>query len=134
MDSRAKLLGHPLHQMLVPLPFGLLAMAVVFDLIGLATGGNWSQISYYMIGAGVVTGLIAAPFGFVDYLAIPSGTRAKRVGAVHGIGNVFVIVLFALSWSQRGLDPMAPPVFALVLSFLGGALALFTGWLGGELV
>jgi uncharacterized membrane protein len=134
MDSRAKLLGHPLHQMLVPLPFGLLAMAVVFDLFGLTLGGTWSQISYYMIGAGVITGLLAAPFGFVDFLAIPSGTRAKRVGAVHGIGNLFVVVFFALSWSQRGLDPVTPPAFALVLSFLGGALALFTGWLGGELV
>jgi hypothetical protein len=31
-------------------------------------------------------------------------------------------------------NPTAPPVPALVLSFLGGAFALGTAWLGGELV
>ena len=31
MDSRAKLLGHPIHQMLIVFPLGLLAMAIIFD-------------------------------------------------------------------------------------------------------
>jgi uncharacterized membrane protein len=67
-------------------------------------------------------------------MAIPSGTRAKRIGAVHGFGNVLVVLLFAASWLMRGDDPRAPEGAALALSFVGGALALFTGWLGGELV
>ena len=135
MESRAKLLGHPIHQMLIAFPLGLLAMAVIFDLIALARGqGYWSEIAYWMIAAGVVTGLLAAPFGFIDWLAIPSGTRAKRIGAVHGIGNVFVVLLFAGSWLMRGAAPAAPATLALALSFAGGGLALFTGWLGGELV
>jgi uncharacterized membrane protein len=135
MESRAKLLGHPVHQMLIVFPLGLLAMAVIFDLfaIGLANG-YWSDIAYWMIAAGVVTGLLAAPFGFVDWLAIPAGTRAKRIGAVHGVGNVVVVLLFAASWLFRGDAPTAPPGLALALSFAGGGLALFTGWLGGELV
>jgi uncharacterized membrane protein len=87
-----------------------------------------------MIAAGVVTGLLAAPFGFIDWLGIPAGTRAKRIGAVHGIGNVVVVVLFALSWLMRGDAPRNPGALALALSFAAGALALFTGWLGGELV
>ena len=87
-----------------------------------------------MIAAGVVTGLLAAPFGAIDWVAIPSGTRAKRIGAVHGIGNVIVVLLFAGSWLMRGETPAAAAPFALVLSFAAGSLALFTGWLGGELV
>ena len=31
MESRAKLLGHPIHQMLIVFPLGLLAMAVIFE-------------------------------------------------------------------------------------------------------
>ena len=50
----------------------------------------------------IVTGLLAAPFGFIDWLSIPSATRAKRIGAVHGGGNVLVVLLFALSWTLRG--------------------------------
>src|SRR2546421_369320 len=33
MESRAKALGHPIHQMLIPFPFGLLSTAVVFVMI-----------------------------------------------------------------------------------------------------
>ena len=135
MESRAKLLGHPIHQMLIVFPLGLLAMAVVFDVIALVRSqGYWSEIAYWMIAAGVITGLLAAPFGFIDWLAIPSDTRAKRIGAVHGIGNVLVVLMFAASWLMRGDNPRTPETLALTLSFLAGGVALFTGWLGGELV
>ena len=33
MESRAKLLGHPIHQMLIVFPLGLLATAVLFDVL-----------------------------------------------------------------------------------------------------
>jgi uncharacterized membrane protein len=135
MESRAKLLGHPIHQMLIVFPLGLLAMAVVFDLIAIASGnGYWSEIGYWMIAAGVVTGLLAAPFGLIDWFAIPSGTRAKRIGAVHGLGNVLVLLMFGVSWLMRGDAPRSPEPIALALSFAAGGIALFTGWLGGELV
>jgi uncharacterized membrane protein len=135
MESRAKLFGHPIHQMLIVFPFGLLAMALVFDVLFLATGNDdWARTAYGMIGAGILSGFLAAPFGFIDWLAIPAGTRAKRVGALHGAGNLFVLVLYAMSWAQRGLEPGGPAPMAFVFSFAGGLIALFTGWLGGELV
>lgn len=135
MESRAKLLGHPIHQMLIVFPLGLLAMAVIFDLLAIGmANGYWSEVAFWMIAAGVVTGLLAAPFGAIDWWAIPSGTRAKRIGAVHGVGNVLVVVLFALSWLMRSDAPRMPEVAALTLSFAAGFLALITGWLGGELV
>jgi uncharacterized membrane protein len=135
MESRAKLFGHPIHQMLIVFPLGLLAMALVFDILHFATGnGYWSEIAYRLIAAGIITGFLAAPFGLIDWLAIPSGTRAKRVGALHGLGNVAVLALFALSWAFRGVEPRAPAGFAYMASFAGGLLALVTAWLGGELV
>jgi uncharacterized membrane protein len=135
MESRAKFLGHPLHQQLIVFPLGLLATAVIFDLISFATDNmRWTDIAFYMIGAGVITGLLAAVFGAIDWWAIPSGTRAKRVGAVHGIGNVIVVLLFSASFLLRWVDPMNAPTLAYGASFAGFALALVTGWLGGELV
>jgi uncharacterized membrane protein len=135
MESRAKLFGHPIHQMLIVFPLGLLAMALVFDVIHFVSGnGYWSEIAYRLIAAGVLAGFVAAPFGFIDWLAIPAGTRAKRVGAWHGGLNAAVLVLFALSWGFRGLNPQTPPYSAYILAFGAGALALVAGWLGGELV
>jgi len=44
MESKAKLLGHPIHPMLITFPFGLFGMAVVFDLIDVI-GDGWDSIS-----------------------------------------------------------------------------------------
>ena len=135
MESKAKLFGHPIHTMLIVFPLGLLATALLFDVVHLVTGdGFWSELSYWMIAAGVVSGLVAAPFGLVDWLAIPWRTRAKRIGAIHGAGNVVVIALYGISWLMRTGNPSAPETPAFAMSFLGGGLAVITGWLGGELV
>ncbi|MCA1632706.1 MAG: DUF2231 domain-containing protein [Acidobacteria bacterium] len=135
MESRAKLLGHPIHQMLIPFPFGLLATAVIFDIIFLVWGNTaMATVAHYMIVAGIIGGIVAAPFGTIDYLAIPRGTRAKSVGLLHGVGNLFVLLLFIGSWWLRRDAPERPETVALVLSFAGFALAGLTGWLGGELV
>jgi uncharacterized membrane protein len=135
MESKAKAFGHPVHPMLIVFPLGLLATSVIFDVIHLAGGGpGFSRASFYMIAAGVVGGLLAAVFGLVDWLAIPKGTRAKRVGAAHGLGNVVVTLLFIVSWGVRYGDPDTLPGAAFGLSLVAAALALVTGWLGGELV
>src|SRR5205814_9332749 len=98
MESRAKLLGHSVHQMLIVFPLGLLATAVIFDIISLITGlPAWTAASYHMIPAGIIGELIAAVFALLESLKIPSGTRACRVGAIHGAGHPTVVLLFAIS-------------------------------------
>lgn len=135
MESRAKLFGHPIHQMLIPFPLGLLGTALLFDIID-ALGGSdaFGQAAYYMIAAGILAGLLAAVFGAIDWLAIPSGTRAKRIGTLHGLGNVAIVVLFAIAWLIRRDDAANPSALALVLEIVAVLGALVTGWLGGELV
>lgn len=136
MESRARALGHAIHPMLIVFPLGLLATAVIFDIIYLFTDrSGLAAAAAYMIAAGLIGGLVAAVFGLVDWLAIPAGTRAKRVGAWHGLGNVLVLALFAVSWLLRlGGEGWEPSVLALVFSFAGAAVSLVSAWLGGELV
>jgi uncharacterized membrane protein len=135
MESRAKLLGHPIHPMLIVFPLGLLATAVAFDIVGLVQRDNsWFGISYWMIAAGIIGGLLAAIFGLIDWIAVPSGMRAKRIGLLHGGTNVIVVLLFIASWFMRGSPANVPSNGALTLSFIGVVLALVGGWLGGELV
>ncbi len=136
MDSRAKFLGHALHQQLVPFALGPLFVGVVFDVIRLVSGnGYWSEIAYWMIAAGLVGGLVAAPFGTLDWTKIPSGTRAKRVGALHGIGNVVVVLLSLWNWYRRyeaGEAAVLPT--GLVISLVVVLILLYTGWRGWEMV
>jgi uncharacterized membrane protein len=136
MESHAKLLGHPIHPMLIVYPLGLLSAAVIFDLLYLVTGNEQlATFSFWAIAAGLVGGLAAALFGLIDWLAIPRGTRAKRIGLYHGLGNLVVVGLFVLSFVTRRDDPTyLPDTTPLLLGLLGVALALVTAWLGGELV
>ena len=121
--------------MLVVFPLGLLATSIAFDIAYFSTGDNTlGMVSFWMISAGIIGAIAAAIFGFVDFLGIPSGTRAKSLGIWHGFGNLIVTVLFIISWFMRQAQSMTPSVGAFALSVIAILLALITGWLGGELV
>jgi len=135
MESRAKLLGHSIHQMLIVFPLGLLSTAIVFDAIYLFTHQpRWADIGFWMIVAGVLGGVPTALTGWIDWSGIPAGTRASRVGLVHGLGNAVVLALFVADAWLRWDEPSRPSTAALACGGGGLLLALFTGWLGGELV
>jgi uncharacterized membrane protein len=136
MESKAKFLGHPIHPMLIVFPLGLFVASVIFDSVYLVTSNAFfPAVSYYTMIIGIVGGLLAAIFGFRDYLAIPSGTRAKNIGTWHGIGNVTITALFIVSWFMRQNSPgYIPTTLAFFLTLLGVLMAGVTGWLGGELV
>lgn len=135
MESKAKLFGHSIHAMLIAFPVGLFATAIVFDVVHLVSSGSqWTIVSYWMIIAGIIGGLAAALFGYIDYRGVPMGTRAQRVGRLHGLGNMVVVVLFFVSYWFRRETPDQPPTIAFIFSFIGIMLAAVTAWLGGELV
>ena len=135
MRAKTRLLGHPVHPMLIVFPLGLLTVAAIFDIIYIVTHNNhWADLSYWMIASGVIGGLIAAVFGVMDWLGIPEGTRAKYIGLIHGLANVVVVILFIVSWFMRRANPAAPGMKAMVLGWIGIVIAFFASWLGGELV
>ncbi|HYT66061.1 MAG TPA: DUF2231 domain-containing protein [Vicinamibacterales bacterium] len=136
MESKAKLLGHPIHPMLIVLPLGLFISVVVFDGLYLWRGDEaLAAVGYWNIAGGILTGLLAAVFGLIDWLAIPGGTRAKRIGLLHGGTNVVVVAAFAIAWlTRRNATSIAPSSTVFVLELVGLVLGAVGGWLGGELV
>ena len=134
VQARARILGIPLHQILIVFPLGLLATSFFFDLAYLLTRRmELGIVSSWLIFAGVIGGAVAALFGIIDYSAIPRNTRARRVGAIHGTGNLIVAALFAASWLLRRDMPGHPGALEIVLSACGVLLTVITGWLGSEL-
>jgi uncharacterized membrane protein len=122
--------------MLVMFPLGLFVTAVIFDYADIVGGPDLlGEVAYWNIVAGLIGGLLAGLAGLVDLLAIPGGTRAKRVGTAHALINVAVLAIFAVSWWARmnGDDRAAGGgLFTLeVLALLGSGVS---AWLGGELV
>ena len=135
MESHSKVAGHPLHPILIALPLGLLMTSLVFDFRAKkrldSTDG---KISRALIGAGVLSGIVAAIPGIIDWLNTPEGSRARAIGAWHGGGNVLALTLFALSWKKRRPNETQPDTSAVALSVIASAILGVTGWLGGEMV
>ncbi len=135
MESHSKVFGHPAHTILITFPLGLLSTAVIFDSLALVTKKpKLAEQGLAMTGAGIIGGLVAAPFGTWDWLFIPKGTRARSIGRVHGLGNAAVLGFFGASWLLRRAQPEKLPLLPFALSVLGFSLAGLTGWLGGEMV
>ena len=135
MESKAKMFGHAMHPILIVFPLGVLSTAAIFDVLYVVTvNTTFSTVSFWMIVSGLIGGLVAALFGLIDFLNIPSGTRAKRIGIYHAVVNVVAMILFALSLLLRWDTPTTPSTVALVCSFLGFSIAMLGGWFGGELV
>ncbi len=121
--------------MLIVFPLGLFATAVIFDAIDFVRGTTeFSNVTFWMILAGIIGGLAAAIFGLIDWLNIPGATRAKRIGAWHGVGNIIVTGLFIVSAYLRWDDPHTATTTAFILQVVAAAIALVTAWMGGELV
>ena len=135
MESRAQLFGHPIHQMLISFPVALFVTAVGLDVVFyFSEAPQWALFSFYLIGIGIVTGVLAALFGLIDWSAIPKSTRARRIGTLHGLGNLVVTALFCISWYLRRQSPLTPSHGAMLISGAGFILLCITVWLGGELV
>jgi uncharacterized membrane protein len=136
MESRVKLLGHPIHPMLVVIPLGLFISAIVFDALYLWRGTLMlASVSFWNIAGGILGGLLAAVFGLLDWIAIPARTRAKRIGLLHGGINVVVVAIFASVWLMRRTAIDNEPSMNVFLLEVGAlVLGAIAAWLGGELV
>jgi uncharacterized membrane protein len=129
--------GHPFHPILVTIPIGAWVCSLVFDILSRNAddGADFARGAYWLIAIGVVGALAAALFGLLDLLAIPRGTRARRVGIWHLSVNLVVVAAFVASFIWRAdRDAYLPTSAGLfVLSGVALALLVVSGWLGGML-
>ncbi len=134
MKSRASVLGHPLHAMLVPFPFAFLSGAVAFDLVGVAFARpQLPLIATYLAGAGIATALLAAVPGVIDgFHTVPPRSSGRKRVLLHMTLNLTAVVLFAISWLLRSGALIDQRI--LLLEVCGIALLGVGGWMGGTLV
>ncbi|HEX2022947.1 MAG TPA: DUF2231 domain-containing protein [Candidatus Thermoplasmatota archaeon] len=134
MESRARILGHP---MLVVFPTALLPLLALLDVLWYAFGDDalWTA-GFWIAAAGVATTLAAMAPGLVDMAAIPDGTKAHRTAVFHVVVGVTVLLAYAASLWARWPAGSAPDGVALAtgIDVAGVLLVTVQGWLGGELV
>jgi hypothetical protein len=78
MSTGVKLFGHSLHPILIVFPLGLLGGAVFFELFYYLTGSpEFAVVTFWLIVGGLIGGAVAAPFGWIDWFAIPAAPEQK---------------------------------------------------------
>jgi uncharacterized membrane protein/nitrite reductase/ring-hydroxylating ferredoxin subunit len=135
---QGKPLRHPLHPMLVHFPIGLFIISLLLDLASLAFPSipNLVRNAFYAMLLGVITALIAAVPGLVDYTDIRSDHPGKRTATAHLTLNLIVVAIYGINLGIRSsaLDELKTPLMPLILSLGGIALLSAAGYLGGRLV
>lgn len=127
--------GHPVHPMLIPFPIAFLVGALVTDLVFALTAAElFGRMSVWLLAAGIVTGVVAAVPGLVDWLTT---RRARRLaaGKIHAWGNALILAIAVVNGGLRVFgDPlMAITPWGLILSAVVALGLAVTGWTGGEL-
>ncbi|WJL95357.1 DUF2231 domain-containing protein [Microbacterium sp. ET2] len=118
------------------IPIGAWTASLVFDLIGIFV----DDPTPYVVGArvlivvGLVGAVLAAVWGFLDYLQLERGTPAQRTGLVHMLLNLAAMALFAVNLIVRFAgDDDDVSVAGLILTIVALLALSLSGWLGGKL-
>jgi uncharacterized membrane protein/nitrite reductase/ring-hydroxylating ferredoxin subunit len=133
-----KPLRHPLHPLLVHFPIGLFILSLLLDLASLVFRSTPDLVrdAFYAMLLGIITALIAAVPGFVDYTDIRSDHPGKPTATTHLTLNLIAVALYGINLGVRSssLNELQTPVGSLVLSLIGIVLLSASGYLGGRLV
>jgi uncharacterized membrane protein len=125
---------HELHPMLIHAPLILLPAAVVTDLAAVVTRRwRWEWAGRVLWGSVVAGGLTAGVAGMAASQEVKAeDARARDMMFLHGLGNVSLVVgaLGLAAWRQR----RPPSVGSGLVGLAALAVAVYTGYLGGELV
>lgn len=134
VPSTVAIAGHPLHPLSVIFPIAFLAAALGSDFgYWLTRDFFWARASLWLIGLGLVGGVIAAITGLSDFLKIER-VRKRNAGWTHLILNVAILVLSALNFILRVGDAESRILpLGLLLSVIVGTLTSVSGWFGAEL-
>lgn len=134
VPSTAAIAGHPIHPVLIPYPVAFLTAALVTDVLWWVTGNDlWPPFSVWLTGAGVVSGVVAAVAGLIDFVTI-ARVREHGTGWYHSAAAVLALGAGGISWALRvGDEAGAILPWGLTLAAITAALIGVAGWYGGEL-
>ncbi|MEO6153483.1 MAG: DUF2231 domain-containing protein [Croceibacterium sp.] len=120
----------PVHAMLVPFPIVCFTGAMLTDIVYARTAAMmWTNFSAWLLAFGMLTGVIAALFGMLDFLL--AGPVRPRIGWFHWIGSTTVLVLALFNnfvHARDGWTSVVPT--GLTLSILTVLALIVTGFLG----
>lgn len=135
VPSSVAIAGHPFHPLIVTFPIAFLTGLAGTDVAYWLTGDQfWARASFWLLGAGLVSGVLAALTGMSDFLKIER-VRKRSAGWAHMTLNVVALGLSLISFILRwGNQAGAIVPTGLVISLIVAVGLALSGWYGAELV
>jgi uncharacterized membrane protein len=133
-----RILGHPVHPMLVHFPIAFWTVAAG-AYVGAAAGASESVavVAKFANGGGLIIALLAMLPGLSDVRSVTPGSQAMQVAVWHimVMSTVWFCFLVAMLVSiSSGMDHSTAQVGAVACAGAGFLLMGIGGWLGGRLV
>jgi uncharacterized membrane protein/nitrite reductase/ring-hydroxylating ferredoxin subunit len=135
LRSKANIKGHPLHPILVSFPIVLFIGTFIVDIIFITTNDLFfEQLAKYLEAAGIISALLAAIPGIIDYyFTVPPESSAMKRATKHGLINITMLLIFTFALLIRR-DQETSIFLVTGLEATGVILLTTAGWLGGTLV
>lgn len=132
MQGKATVGGHPIHPMLVTLPIGFFVGALASDVVGkFGDPAFWPRMAVSLVAFGLISAVLAAIAGVIDYVTAPMSAEAKRVASAHFVANMLVVAIFAVEFFVRTIDITS--LAGYLLEVIGIITLGISGYLGGHL-
>jgi uncharacterized membrane protein len=133
-----RILGHPIHPMLVHFPIAFWTVAVgAYVWAAAGAGESIAMVAKFANGAGLIIAMLAILAGVFELRSIASDSQAMQVAIWHMMimSTVWVCFLAAMLLpAASGLDHATARAGAAACACLGFLLMAVGGWLGGRLV
>jgi nitrite reductase/ring-hydroxylating ferredoxin subunit/uncharacterized membrane protein len=128
-------LGHPLHPAITDVPIGAWLLAVIFDIVWLASpdANSWAaRGAEIAVLIGILAAIAAAVTGLADWS--DSYGAERTVGLYHAGLNSLALILYIVSFFNRLADPSGESVAAAILGFIAIVSVFVAAYLGGDMV
>ena len=129
--STARIGGHPIHPMLVPIPLTCFAATLVTDIVYANTANMmWADISAWLLTVGLIVSIFVVIAGVIDFFG-ERRIRALPQVWIHGLGNGVALILSIFNAFVHSRDAYTAVVpTGLMLSVLVVVVLLLTALVG----
>jgi len=134
-----KILGHPVHIMLIHFPSALFPMELVCSIVNKYTGKtSFLDASFFAMCGGVLLGWLAIIFGVFDLLKVyESKPDAMKKALIHGGINSTVILIYTIVCFIQYKKYPTIETDSLAILFLKGftiSFMIIGNFIGGSLI
>jgi len=129
--------GHPSHPPLTDATIGIYtfaALAAILSKLGVAEEA-FAQAWWLALILGLISTILTASTGFLDWLKIPRDTPLWRTATTHMIAMLSATVAFAVAAGagKGGYDDREVTTGLLIVTLIGFGILTLGGWLGGAI-